>query len=207
MLFLFGERVHSHSESVGDLECPVCNSTQPFSRVIETNYFCLFGLRLLPIEKIANYWRCENCRNSFVENDLSEPSQLPVVKQVLTYIMLGYGMHDHSEIPREICSKVTGFEFTPKEVRDLMRELSTGKSDVDSMLQARAYTINTWGKRQIIEAAFLMTHASCEIQHEDRVRINLIGNALGVSLEFVEAAIEHVRGRGYYGVRRLLPTQ
>lgn len=206
MLFLFGERIYSHSESIGEKDCPVCNSSQGFSRVAETNYFCVFGLRLLPIERIANYWRCENCRNSFIENELDQPSQIPVIKQVITYIMLGYSMHDHSEIAQEICMKVTGFEFSNDELREEMRKLDSGKVDLFESLREKACTINTHGKRQIIEGAFLMTHASCEIQHEDRVRVNLIGNALGLPLEFVESAIEQVRSRGYYGVRRLLPT-
>lgn len=172
----------------------------------ETNYFCVFGLRILPIERIADYWRCEKCRNSFVANDLSEPSQIPMLKQVLTYIMLGYGMQEHAEIAREICMKVAGVEFGNRELREQIRTLDAGKTDVFENLRKTACTMNTHGKRQIVEAAFLMTHASCEIQHEDRVRINLVGNALGLPLEFIESAIEHVRGRGYYGVRRLLPT-
>ncbi len=207
MLFLFGERVHSHSEGIGERNCCVCKEPQQFSRVVETNYFCVFGLRLLPIERIANYWRCENCRNSFVENQLDQPSQIPVIKQVITYIMMGYGMQEHREVAREICMKVTGFEFAADELRQLMRLLDAGKVNILEILKETACTINTHGKRQVIEGAFLMTHASCEIQHEDRVRINLIGNALGLPLEFIEAAIEHVRGQGYYGVRRLLPTQ
>lgn len=206
MLFLFGERIHSHSEAIGEKTCSACSSVQQFSRVAETNYFCMFGLRLLPIERIADYWRCEKCRNSFAANDLTQPSQVPLLKQVLTYIMLGYGMHEHAEIAQEICMKVTGFAFEDHEVREQMRALDAGKIDVFETLKKSAHMMNTPGKRQVVEGAFLMTHASCEIQHEDRVRINLIGNALGLPLEFIENAIEHVRSRGYYGVRRLLPT-
>jgi len=206
VLFLFGERVHSHSEEIGAKTCPVCNSSQQFSRVAETNYFCIFGLRLLPIERIADYWRCERCRNSFVEHELTQPSQVPVLKQILTYIMLGYGMHDHSEIVQEICVKVAGVRFEDEELKQEIRALDAGKIDVFDNLRKNAYRINTHGKRQIVEGAFLMTHASCEIQHEDRVRINLIGDALGLPLEFIESAIEHVRIHSYYGVRRLLPT-
>ena len=49
-----------------------------------------------------------------------------------------------------------------------------------------------------------MTYVCCEMQHEDRVRINLIGDALGTSTEFVEAVMNHVRSQSYYGVRRCL---
>jgi hypothetical protein len=52
-----------------------------------------------------------------------------------------------------------------------------------------------------------MTYVCCEIQYEDRLRVNLIGNALGVSLEFVEYAVQKVRQNSYYGVRRLVPMK
>ena len=62
------------------------------------------------------------------------------------------------------------------------------------------------GRQCLIELAYLMTYASCEIEYEDRLRLNLIGNALDISINGVEAIINHVRQQGYYGVRRFLPV-
>ncbi|MEK9872100.1 MAG: hypothetical protein VW831_20455, partial [Gammaproteobacteria bacterium] len=58
-----------------------------------------------------------------------------------------------------------------------------------------------------IEAAFLTTYICCDLQYEDRLRINLMGNAMDVGLEFVEYAIRQTRKTNYYGVRRLAKAE
>ena len=175
--------------------------------MVETNYFCLFGIRLLPIEKIANYLRCDQCNNSFTEEPADVPSQVALVKRVLIYNQVGYGMQDYRDIVRDICIKVTGFEFHDDEILKELAAVETGDEDMVQILSSSASGLNLQGKQQIIEAAFLITHACCEIQYEDRLRINLVGNALGVSIEFVSSVIDRVRAHGCYGIRRILPTQ
>ena len=135
------------------------------------------------------------------------PAQVPLIKQVLAYILAGYGMTEHKEVAREISRKISGFELTDRELIDAIRSVSGGKHDIFELLRGRAMTINAHGARQVVQAAFLMTHVCCEIQYEDRLRINLIGNALGTSLAFVQSAIESVREQKYFGVHRLLPTR
>lgn len=206
MFFLFGERVHGAVLDAGERQCGVCNRRTHFSRVIETNYFCVFGLRLLPIEKVADYVACDDCGNSFA-GGTDQPSQLPVLKRVLAYLLLGYGMQAHRNVAGEICEKVSGFDYGEEELAAAIRELDAGGEDIFDLLKRRSMSINAKGAQQIIQAAFLMTHVCCEIQFEDRVRINLMGNALGVSLAFVEAAIQAVRDQRYYGVRRLLAAR
>jgi hypothetical protein len=204
MFFLFGERIVSESIYSGEHTCPVCRSTRPFSKVVETNYFTCFGFRLLPIQKMADYLSCTSCNNSFAAENLDEPSQCESVQQVLIYVLLGYGMYDHREVAQEIYLKLTGFEFSDDALRRQVRRFENDKEDAFGLLQTAAAYVNAAGKQQIVEAAFLMTHASCEIQFEDRVRVNLVGNALGVSLQFVESVIDNARSQGYYGIRRLL---
>ena len=204
--FVFGERIHGASLDAGERACPVCRRQTPFVHIIETNYFCIFGLRLLPIEKIANYYQCAECGNSF-DKDAQAPTHVPLVKQVLAYILAGYGMTEHTEVAQEICLKISGFELTHGELVEAIRVLDSGKEELFDILGGHAPNINAHGAHQIIQAAFLMTHVCCEIQYEDRLRINLMGNALGVSLEFVQATIEDVREKKYYGVHRLIPTR
>lgn len=205
MIFLFGERVHGAELDGGEQDCPVCNRQTPFVRVIETNYFTVFGIRLLPIDKVADYHRCTVCNNA-IDPDLETPTHLIVVREAIAYIMIGYGMSEHREVAGQICEAVTGFEFTPDQLRDTIRELDAGKVDFFQTLKAHAPQMTTEGKAQVVMAAFLMTYVSCEIQHEDRVRVNLIGNALGVPLEFVNGCVDEVRARNYHGIRRLVPT-
>jgi hypothetical protein len=91
-------------------------------------------------------------------------------------------------------------------LKKLTRQYATADDDFLEQLRRAAFHINLLGKQQIIEAAFLATHACCEIQFEDKTRINLMGNALGVSIEFVNQIVKSVRANDCYGIRRPLPT-
>lgn len=207
MLFLFGEQVTARVVEEGKFDCFACGKEQPFLRIEEINYFTIFLFRLVPIRKIAEYCQCCACGTPFVSADSPEPSQFPGIRRVVCYIMLGYRMHRHRDKVKEIFLKITNTPFTDDDIQTEVGTIEQGKEDVFRYLTGLSTVVNTLGKQQIIEAAFLMTYAACEIQHEDRLRINLIGNALGVSLEFVETVIDHVRNESYYGVRRNLVAQ
>ena len=210
MIFIFGERIKRESVPLGDRHCPVCESSKPFQRIRETNYFCLFGLRILPLEKIADYERCDFCENAFpagFDGAVLLPSQLPSVQRVLAYLLVGYGMQDQLELACDIFKKVTGFELRETDLMADIGSIELGKTDLFGELRAQNHHLNTRGKQQIIEAAFLVTHSFCEIQYEDRLRINLIASAMGLPIMFVSATIDQVRKQGCFGVRRLLGTQ
>ena len=186
----------------------MCQTLKPFQRVKETNYFCLFGIRLLPLEKIADYHACEYCENAFCERDgRLEPSQLAMTKRVIAYILVGYGLQEHQALGCDVYNKVTGFDLSPAGLAEEIRLVTSNKADIIEALKQHNRYLNTRGKQQIIEAAFLVTHACCEIQYEDRLRINLMANAMDLPIAFVTATIDQVRKQGCYGVHRLLPTQ
>jgi hypothetical protein len=210
VIFLFGERVKRASVALGDQDCPICQRAKPFSHIQETNYFCLFGIRVLPLEKNADYYSCDYCENAFqalnAEGKLV-PSQLHSVQRVLAYLLVGYSLQDQGELACDIFKKVTGFELRASDLREDVKSIALGHTDLFSELKQQNRYLNQRGKQQIIEAAFLVTHSFCEIQYEDRLRINLIASSIGLSIAFVSATIDQVRQQGCYGVRRVLATQ
>ena len=207
MLFLVGEKLRTKSEPVGNKTCALCRSEQPFTEQLEMLWFTFFSIPVLPIERFAHYWRCEKCYSSYSPHALDLPSQVPVIKLLVTYILVGYNQHQHQNLAAEICLKLMGFELTETEYRRTVQQLTAGTLDIVEHVRGLAAGINGTGKQQIVEAAFLMTHACCELQYEDRLRVNRIGNALGVGLEFVDYCIAQTRKNNYYGVRRLVGSE
>lgn len=206
MLFLFGEKIRTSASSLGEKPCVLCGLNRPFSEFDEANWFCLFGFPLAKLESTAHYWQCETCLTSYEPARLEVPSAIPVLKKLVVYILLGYEQAAHVSLASDICVKLTNIEFEDQQVRQLVQSLCTQQSDLVNEVRSAAANINLQGKQQIIAAAFLATHACCELQYEDRLRINLMGNALNVGLEFVEHVIEDVRRHNYYGVGRLSQT-
>ncbi len=204
MFLLVGEQLKQRESSAGEHHCGVCRGDTPFASVEEQNYFSLFSIPLIPLEKTAEYLRCERCGNAFSSRDTSQPSSIELGQWALTYIMLGYGMFDYQVTAREIFERVTGFAYSEENLKAHIRALESENLSMMELLQQLAGTTNLAGKQQILSLAYLMTYMSCEVQYEDRLRLNLMGNALGVSIGFVEAVIQAVRAEQYYGVRRLL---
>lgn len=204
MLFIIGEQTVTRIIDEKTFDCPVCSRRQPYQRFVETSFFTLFSIRILPLRNLADYHQCSSCGNAFHPSKLDEPSYMNGVRRVLAYILVGFDKSDHRDSVQEIFLKLCNRAFKPAEIDREVTVIEKGATDVFSFLKKTAYRVNIRGKQQIIEAAFLMTHACCEIQREDRLRINLMGRALGVSLEYVAAVIDRVRSDGYYGVRRNL---
>lgn len=203
MIFLFGEKIRSRSAAMGQHRCAVCQGEQVFTETSESLWFCLFAIPLLPIEQVARYWRCEKCLTAYLPRELKMPSVVPVVRKITVYILLGYNQHEHFGLAQEICRKITGFDFPDDEIARVRRDIATGRVDMVEQVRGHAADTNGIGKQQIIEAVFLATYACCDLQYEDRLRINLIGNALGLDLPFVDYAIARCRKQNYYGIRRL----
>ena len=204
MFFLIGERIRRKTEAIGARQCAICVKSETFMHVVETNWFSLFAIPLLPLEVVADYVVCRKCESAYPYETSTEPSQVDSVKLVTTYILTGYGMQNQTRVMQEIVHKICGFEFSSGEINRFSGHLAGG--DIFELLGNAASTMNDRARLQVIEAAFLSTHVCCEIQYEDRLRINLIGNALGVSLQFVEYAIEEVRRHRFYDVQRLVQS-
>jgi hypothetical protein len=204
MFFLIGEQVRLKSQGEGQFDCPVCVGTQQYRRLAEVNYFTLFLIPIAPLSKLADYCQCNQCGNSFVPDNYSGPAYLGGVRRALVYIMLGYSMEEHKDTVRKLWQKLTTLIMSDRELALEIDAIKQSKEDIFSFMKAQAYHLNVQGKEKIIEAAFLMTYASCEIEHQDRLRVNLIGNALGMPLEFVETIVNRIRASNYYGIKRNL---
>ncbi|MAI41637.1 MAG: zinc-ribbon domain-containing protein [Candidatus Azotimanducaceae bacterium] len=204
MFLLFGEVVRINRRLEGMRACDSCGRSKQFFHVTEVNYFSFFAIPLFPISKVADYFLCGGCDTSYASEGQQLPSHIASVKNVITYILVGYGMAGEVGRMDQIASAIIGESFSVEEIKNISYLIS--KEDIFELLGRAASTMNPKAKSGVIEAAFLSTYLCCEMQYEDRLRINLMGNVLGLPLPFVEAAIENVRSNNYYGVQRLIVT-
>ena len=201
MFFLFGESVKTHRNQTGMRRCDTCGGDKDFFHVTEVNYFSLFSIPLFEVSKVADYFLCGGCETSYASKDQIQPAHIEPVKIVIAYILAGYGRAGDTRHAQEIARAIGGIVFAVEEIEGTLRLI--GEEDVLELLGRAASSMNPKAKFQVMQAAFLSVYVCCEMQYEDRLRINLMGNALGVSLTFVEAAMQNVRTNSYYGVRRL----
>lgn len=200
MFILFGEYLRTSQDQAGTRRCVRCDAEEEFFHITEVNYFSLFAIPIFPMAKVADYFVCGKCETSYASIGQLQPSHIAPVKIVITYILIGYGMANEVRRMQEIANAIVGVSFSIQEVSAIRERVA--HEDVLKLISAAASTMNAKAKFQVIEAAFLSTHVCCEMQYEDRLRINIIGNTLGVPITFVETAIQNVRANNYYKVRR-----
>lgn len=207
MSFLFGQVKVIRTIGEAETGCQVCGATRPAQRLAEIRYFTVFMIPVLPLQRLSDYWECAGCGQAFASDLALEPASYAVIRKVLAYIMSGYGGSARGQSIREICLHCTGTSIAPEVLREEMQQIEEEGFAIFEFLRGSAYRLNCKGKEQVVEAAVLMTHASCEIQEQDHIRINLIGGALGLNVAQVDEVIERVRSNRYYGVHRnLMPV-
>lgn len=192
MLFLLGEKVVRTTTDHGSFDCPICQSPQTALHVLDKNYFTVFFIRILPLKLIGDYLECSHCLHSYDPKDTSQPAYIPHLSMILSYLMLGYGVNESKLLAADIYQNMTNQESDEKELRNNIAALSEGK-EIFETLKAASFRLNTMAKIRLVEAAYLMTRAMSDLSYEDRLRVNLIGNALDLSLEFINEIINRIQ--------------
>lgn len=185
MLFLFGSQTIRKVTDEQPFSCPVCQSQQTSYHMLEKNYFTLFFIRLLPLDIVADYLECTQCQHSFNPENLDMPAYILGVQQVLAYLMLGYGVKRSKQMGTDICKAKTDHDWDDDEMYKQLSCLDDGHNLFTS-LNELSFHLNDLGKIRIVESACLMANSLSELEYEDRLRLNLISSALGVSHEFVK---------------------
>ncbi len=204
MFFFFGEKIRIRSIDEGQFACVICGKQQRYTRFQEHNYFTIFSFAIAPLAIIADYCQCSVCGSAYIPGHYDKPACVEPLRRVLVYIMLGYGLDQYPDTVTELHHALAHLPIDEKDIRTEIAEINSAGEDIFEYVKKFAYHQNIQGKQKIIEAAFLMTYVACEIEYEDRLRVNLIANALGVGPEFTQYVINKVRAEGYYGIKRRL---
>jgi len=199
MLFLLGEKTVASTESLGEFNCPICDTNKTLFRVIEKNYFTLFFIRILPLGTTADYNQCEGCGHTYSDLDAVTPLYFETVQSVLGYLLAGYGLSHGIAVSQKIFKAITGKEVSATEIQHHIKQMNQGSSLVEQ-LKSNVDKLSWLDKSLIIEASYLLVYAARPIEYEERLQINLIGNALGVCLEAVNAIVKNLSAMQYRGI-------
>ena len=199
MLFLLGEKTIPSTENLGEFNCPICNTNKMLVRVIEKNYFTIFFIRILPLGTTADYNLCDGCGHTYASLDANTPLYFETVQSVLAYLLAGYGLNHGIGVSQKIFEAITGKEVSATTIQQHINQINHGSS-LFEQLKTNVDKLSWLDKSLIIEAAYLLVYAARPVEYEERLQINLIGNALGVCLETVNAIIKNLVSEQYRGI-------
>ena len=77
----------------GTFFCPNCNQTRPYELKRAGNYFSLFFIPLIRIQKLGEYVECQVCKNRFDPKVLGTASQGTLQLVASTRYALLHGTH------------------------------------------------------------------------------------------------------------------
>ena len=202
MLFLLGEKMIPSTENLGEFNCPICDTNKNLIRVIEKNYFTLFFIRILPLGTTADYNQCEGCGHTYSGLDASVPLYFEPVQSVLAYLLAGYGLNHGIGVSQKIFEAITGKVVSATEIQNHINKVNQGYN-LAEQLKTSVDKLSWLDKSLIIEAAYLLVYAARPIEYEERLQINLVGNALGVCLEAVNAIVKNLSAMQYRGIKAM----
>jgi len=209
MFFLMGEKIVPKVIEERECDCPICQTRETWVEVKEVNYFTVFLIKTFPIDTVSHYLMCTKCENTFSPNNASQPAVIDGVRDVLAYLMQGYGQGSNTKLAQQLHKAATGLPWEDEEFRDTMRRFNHDeqRTQIVQNLKTLAKSIGWPAKYQIVEAAYLITYVCSSLEYEDKVRVNLVGNALGVSLEGVNEIADQLRTEHYKGLQRITLEQ
>ena len=199
MLFLLGEKTIPSTEDLGEFNCPICDTPQTLVRVIEKNYFTIFFIRILPLGTTADYNLCNGCGHTYNSLDANTPLYFETVQSVLAYLLAGYGLNHGISVSQKIFEVITGKDVSASTIQEHINQINHGSS-LFEQLKCNVDKLSWLDKSLIIEAAYLLVYAARPVEYEERLQINLIGNALGVCLETVNAIVKNLASEQYRGI-------
>lgn len=188
MMFLFGETLKKTTESVGRFDCPCCAEENEFQGILEKSYFCIFFIPLLPMNTVANYWQCTACQEVFEPNNLDRPVYCLTMLAVFSYLLSGYGLHENLNSALKIYENLSNTKIDESEILGY-KESYNSIEDLTSVLKKLSFHMDYSGRIKVVKAAYLFTYGACEMEFNDRVRVNLIGSALNIDIGTINAMV------------------
>ncbi|MCL6415698.1 hypothetical protein MIB92_08550 [Aestuariirhabdus sp. Z084] len=142
--------------------------------------------------------KCSDCGHAFSSKTDSEPTYYDPLKSILAYLLAGYGLINGVETAKDIFQSATGSKIDFSDLQERVDNIQQNNQLPDDLKQV-ARRLSWLDKVLLIEAAYLLIFTARPIEYEERLKINLLANAMEIGLEGVDAIIKHLRDQDYKG--------
>lgn len=199
-MIIFGWRSVTSTAGKGDFFCPTCgNTAYELKRV--RNFFTLYFIPLIPLNKLGEYVECGQCKNTYNEQILQwdpegdaqkfEAEFHIAVKRVMMKICLADGVVEQSEVDAiaNIFETMTGKDIDPG---DIAAEIETMKGDnqpIEEYVAGLRGSLNETGKERVLASAVHIAIADGHFDDDERAQIKQLGAALDMSNAHVNGII------------------
>ncbi|MCB1098621.1 MAG: TerB family tellurite resistance protein [Verrucomicrobiae bacterium] len=192
-MIIFGTRGVTTSPESGSFHCPSCGLGSPFKWKRVRNFFTLYFIPLIPLNKIGEYIECQRCKGTYNTEILSydpqkhaleiEAQYQTTMRQVMISMLLADGTVDNAEIRelQAIFAEMTGRQLDDTSLRQEISQIQSQGGNAIQSLTAVAGVLNDHGKEKVIEGAYRIAAADGTVAPEEQQLLGKIAEMLGLS--------------------------
>ncbi len=212
-MIIFGWRGVTYTKDRGEFFCPGCTAQTAYKMKRVRNFFTLYFIPLIPLNKMGDFVECTRCRNQFkaevldmdTEKMLAEAQASSVdveseyfvaLRRIMIETMVAKGHALDSE-RSEVIAAYT--ELSGQQLTHDMLNQEVGQAQREpaglSALRALAPNLNERGKETVLFAAYRIAMADGVIADEEWSLIAEIGEALAMTPSHINGAIAEAESK------------
>lgn len=200
-MIIWGTKCSPTTVQQGNFFCPICFDTQAYHQDRVRKLFTLYFIPLFPIENLAEYIECQNCKGTFSLEVLSyDPAESDhrfkaefesAILHTLGMMLLADGKAEDSEIQAitEIYHSVTGLDLPREEVDAVVAEVIANPASPIVYLRNIAPQLNEHGKELVIKAVICLAGADGDFGEAEVETLQEIAGALEMSAAHLSGVI------------------
>ncbi len=190
-MIIFGTKGVTTTPSTGEFHCPTCNSLQSYGLKRVRNFFTLYFIPLIPLNKLGEYIECKKCRDAYNLSVLDMPVENSVdmeaeynsgIKKAMIHVLLADGVIDDAEVKtaQDIYNKVTGNNLDATKLREEIDSIQKNNEKLSDLSKLQG-CLNDEGKELVIQASYFVAMADGDLHREELALIVKIGKKLGMT--------------------------
>lgn len=203
-MIIFGTRGVKSTMNEGDFHCPQCATQKRFKHKKVTQFFTLYFIPLIPINRVGEYVECQDCRGTFVPKVLeyrqnaSSDKFLAEYEKAITHsmvlIMLADGVIDENEkiMVQKIFNKFSHHDITLTELEAYIARVQRNPEDISTYLKRVTPSLNEHGKEILIKCAVSVAAADGHIDDSEIALINQMAKVLEMSSSHLKGILSEI---------------
>lgn len=207
LFVIFGWRGVTFTKENGTFFCPQCGDGSPFKHKTVRNFFTLYFIPLIPLNKLGEYVECGNCQGTFnVEIlDYDPDAQagqvqalfMVAMKQVMIGMLLADGNIDDQEVTelQQIFQDLAKVEVTEQDLREEIANIQSHGINTLELAADLSGELNDNGKEMVVRSAYRIAGADGYVDESEMNFLHQLATALQLSPAHLKGimavAIEH----------------
>ena len=191
----------------GQFLCPQCATQRRYKYKKVTQFFTLYFIPLIPLNKLGEYVECQTCKGTFVprvldykpENQQNEFQSVyeQAMRHSMVLMMLADGEIDAGEMDMvlKIINKFGHNDMTMAQLDSYVQEVQKNPEPISTYLKKVTPALNEHGKEIIIKCALAVASADGNIDESEIQLVNEMAKTMEMSAHHLKGILNDLAAK------------